>query len=82
MLTWTQIYTPVAGNLLLSALVAALPVVVLLGLLAFFHVKAHKAALDKGTRWEKLHEKDRALLTQYGYGPKDQADPAVAAPKS
>lgn len=45
MLTWTQIYTPVAGNLLLSALVAALPVVVLLGLLAFFHVKAHKAAL-------------------------------------
>jgi lactate permease len=45
MLTWTQIYTPVAGNLLLSALIAALPVVVLLGLLAFFHVKAHKAAL-------------------------------------
>lgn len=45
MLTWTQIYTPVAGNLLLSALVAAIPVVVLLGLLAFFHVKAHKAAL-------------------------------------
>ncbi|HMM36571.1 MAG TPA: L-lactate permease [Thermoanaerobaculia bacterium] len=44
-MTWTQIYTPVAGNLLLSALVAALPVVVLLGLLAFFHVKAHKAAL-------------------------------------
>lgn len=45
MLTWTQIYTPVAGNLLLSALIAALPVVVLLGLLAFFHVKAHRAAL-------------------------------------
>jgi lactate permease len=45
MLTWTQLYTPVLGNLLLSALVAALPVVVLLGLLAFFHVKAHWAAL-------------------------------------
>ncbi len=45
MLTWTQVYTPVAGNLVLSALVASLPVVVLLGLLAFFHVKAHKAAL-------------------------------------
>lgn len=41
---WTQVYTPL-GSLLLSALVAALPVVVLLGLLAFFHVKAHIAAL-------------------------------------
>jgi lactate permease len=45
MVTWQQIYTPVLGNLLLSALVAAIPVVVLLGLLAFFHVKAHIAAL-------------------------------------
>jgi lactate permease len=43
-MTWTQAYTPL-GNLYLSALVAALPVVVLLGALAFFHVKAHKAAL-------------------------------------
>jgi lactate permease len=41
---WTQDYTPL-GNLFLSALVAALPVVVLLGALAFFHVKAHIAAL-------------------------------------
>ena len=46
MLTWTQTYTPVAGNLALSALVAALPVVVLLGLLAFGHAKAHWAALS------------------------------------
>src|SRR5580693_7965560 len=46
MITWTQIYTPVAGSLALSALVAALPVVVLLGLLAFGHVKAHWAALS------------------------------------
>jgi len=43
-MTWTQTYTPL-GNLYLSALVAALPVVVLLGALAFFHVKAHYAAL-------------------------------------
>jgi len=43
-LTWTQAYTPL-GNLYLSALVAAIPVVVLLGALAFFHVKAHVAAL-------------------------------------
>ena len=43
-MTWTQAYTPL-GNLYLSAVVAALPVVVLLGALAFFHVKAHKAAL-------------------------------------
>jgi lactate permease len=44
-MTWTQNYTPVAGSLLLSTLVAAIPVVVLLGLLAFFHVRAHVAAL-------------------------------------
>ena len=43
-MTWTQVYTPL-GNLHLSALVAAIPVVVLLGALAFFHVKAHIAAL-------------------------------------
>jgi lactate permease len=43
--TWTQVYSPVNGSLLGSALVAALPVVVLLGLLAFAHVKAHWAAL-------------------------------------
>jgi lactate permease len=46
MLTWTQIYTPVAGSLGLSALVAAIPVVVLLGLLAFGHVPTHWAALS------------------------------------
>jgi lactate permease len=43
-MNWTQSYAPL-GNLLLSALVAALPVVILLGLLAFFHVRAHIAAL-------------------------------------
>jgi lactate permease len=44
-LTWAQVYTPVAGSLLFSGLVAAIPVVVLLGLLAFLHVRAHRAAL-------------------------------------
>src|SRR3954464_8151582 len=38
---WNQHYEPVAGNLALSALVAALPVIVLLGLLAVFRVRAH-----------------------------------------
>jgi lactate permease len=42
--TWTQNYYPL-GNLFISALVAAIPVIVLLGALAFFHVKAHVAAL-------------------------------------
>ncbi len=42
--TWTQIYAPV-GNLFVSALLASIPVVALLGALAFFHVKAHHAAL-------------------------------------
>jgi lactate permease len=43
-MNWTQIYNPL-GNLLLSALIASMPVVVLLGLLAFAHVKAHTAAI-------------------------------------
>ena len=43
-MTWTQTYTPL-GSLYLSALVAAVPVVLLLGALAFFHVRAHVAAL-------------------------------------
>jgi lactate permease len=42
---WTQIYTPVGGSLLWSALLATLPVVVLLGLLAALHVRAHFAAI-------------------------------------
>jgi lactate permease len=44
MLTWTQNYSP-TGNLFLSALLASVPVIVLLGLLAFWHVRAHIAAL-------------------------------------
>jgi lactate permease len=43
-MNWTQIYNPL-GNLLVSALVASLPVVILLGLLAFFHIRAHLAAI-------------------------------------
>jgi len=41
---WTQQYDPF-GNIFLSAVFAALPIFVLLGLLAGFHVKAHFAAL-------------------------------------
>jgi lactate permease len=44
MTPWTQVYSPVAGNIFLSALVAALPVFVLLGFLAK-HVKAHYSAI-------------------------------------
>ena len=43
--SFTQHYTPVAENVLLSALVAALPIIVLLGLLGLLRVKAHLAAL-------------------------------------
>lgn len=42
---WTQVYAPVYGSVLASACFAALPVVLLLGLLAFTHVRAHNAAL-------------------------------------
>ncbi|HZS47676.1 MAG TPA: L-lactate permease [Blastocatellia bacterium] len=41
---WSQNYFPL-HSLLLSALVAALPVIVLLGMLGIFHIKAHIAAL-------------------------------------
>ena len=41
---WPQNYDPV-GNWMLSTLIAALPVVVLLGTLALLHMKAHYAAL-------------------------------------
>src|SRR5580765_6775880 len=41
---WSQTYAPLV-NIPVSALVAALPVITLLGLLAFWHVRAHLAAL-------------------------------------
>lgn len=44
-MTWTQPYTPLFDSLAASTLVAVAPLVVLLGLLAFFHVRAHWAAL-------------------------------------
>jgi lactate permease len=44
-MTWTQNYTPLFDSLAASTLVAVAPVVVLLGLLALFHVRAHLAAL-------------------------------------
>jgi lactate permease len=40
---WSQVYAPL-GGIGVSALVAAIPVVVLMALLAFWHVRAHVAA--------------------------------------
>jgi lactate permease len=40
---WSQVYDPL-GGIGISALVAAMPVVVLMALLAFWHVRAHIAA--------------------------------------
>ena len=42
--TWTQVYDP-AGHWVLSTLVAALPIIVLLGLLAGLKVRAHLSAV-------------------------------------
>jgi lactate permease len=41
---WNQVYNPL-GNSLLSTILAAIPIIVLLGTLAFFRIKAHWAAL-------------------------------------
>ena len=43
-MVWQQIYDPFASPVL-STLMAAVPVVVMLAALAFFHIKAHIAAL-------------------------------------
>lgn len=43
-MTWQQVYDPL-GRGLLSAVVAAVPIVVLLGTLAFLRLKAHRAAV-------------------------------------
>jgi lactate permease len=42
--TWTQVYDP-AGHWWVSTLIAALPIIVLLGLLAGFKVRAHLCAI-------------------------------------
>ncbi|MFZ2852698.1 MAG: L-lactate permease [Rhodocyclaceae bacterium] len=43
-MVWQQIYNPL-GSIGMSALLASVPVVVMLAALAFFHVKAHMAAI-------------------------------------
>ena len=42
-MVWQQIYNPF-GNMIISTALAAIPVIVMLGALGFFHIKAHIAA--------------------------------------
>ena len=41
---WSQVYDP-TGSMLLSTILAAVPIVVLLGAIGIFEIKAHIAAL-------------------------------------
>jgi len=71
-LTWTQVYDPL-GHWWLSTLVAALPVVVLLGLLAGFKVRAHLCAIAGAATavlcaMAVFHMPAAMAVSSFGYG--------------
>lgn len=71
-MTWTQVYDPL-GHWWLSTLVAALPVVVLLGLLAGFKVRAHLCAIAGAATavlcaMAVFHMPAAMAVSSFGYG--------------
>ena len=71
-MTWTQVYDPL-GHWWLSTLLAALPVVVLLGLLAGFKVRAHLCAVAGAATavlcaMVVFHMPAAMAVSSFGYG--------------
>ena len=61
-MTWIQTYTPAAGSLGLSALIAAIPLVVIFICLAVLKMKAHKAGPLAVAHWQTAKVRPQVMI--------------------